>query len=159
MRKDGFVKQSLLDINFIYNRLNTLISKRINYQNARNSYFDQVKRGATRVYEIKKVSENIGKMTYEIDKLIGELTKHKKYHKAMNLAYTYLTRELKRTNNIVIGQKNHQHKVRQGYGHHYIFSDGRVSYDPNTMNNYIYKKEQRINKLNNWLQYISNYLV
>ncbi|MGI6781384.1 MAG: hypothetical protein ACOX56_00890 [Acholeplasmataceae bacterium] len=139
-------KRQYVDINSIYKDLWWTIGKRNNYQEEYDRNWSLVHRGYNRRYEIDQVSRKIGETTYRIDKLIAELTKHRKIHRAMNLAHDYLTKEIERTQLIIDKQERIRDKVRWGFSN-YILSDGTRYYDSELMTNYISKKYKRLKKI------------
>ena len=148
-----------IDINSIYNKMQNQLRIRANLQVKYDNLWDVIKRNhCDRHYEMQDLNSKIGKCTNELNKLIGQLCKYKKTHKAMNLAYSYIESEMERINRII----QHQNRVIYDVNHGYrtlINSYGHEHTNTSDLRNYVNYKMQQYNKLNNWKQYVARYRV
>lgn len=149
----------LIPIDTLYNRLRSAIETRVSWQDKQKELWVVIKRNnVNRSSEMNRIDKYIGDSTYEIDKLLGELTKHRQRHNAMKLAYNYLTNEMERVSKIYYNRKEAMQKVDRGQSR-WIHSDGSISYtnDKSTYN-YIEKLENRWSRLNEWRKHVENYI-
>lgn len=106
---------------------------------------------------MNKISEEIGENTHEINIILNELTKYKKTHKAMNIAYNYLLKEIERTKLIIDKWKKAVKDVEEGRS---IFIKATGENDTNTepSKKYIQKKSVQLINLQNWLNHVQKYI-
>ena len=154
--KKGITTRTI-DINGIYNNMKSVLSKRAYYQQQQKELWVVIKRyGSDKSREMDVIDEHIGKCSYDMNKLIGELCQYKKTHKAMNLAYDYLDREINRIKKIISSKNELIYEVRIGYTN-LISSRGVTHSDPTNLINYVAKKEGQLRRLENWRNVVSKY--
>ena len=147
-----------IDINSIYNSLKNAISERIEAQKRQEQLWSIIKRTRTNhEKEMDRIDQQIGNATHKVNKVISQLCQYKKTHKAMNLAYEYLKKEMERISKIIDSKTRLANDVERGRAT-YITSAGRTITDTTEQRKYIKKKTEQYYKLQNWLKYVSRYL-
>lgn len=154
--KKGMTTQRI-NIGAIYTRLQQAIANRNHYQAEMNRlkyYIGHYK--VNKSAEIDRLTQKLGSCTHEINLLISQLCQYKKTHRAMNLAYDYLSREIDR--NIMICQKNVEliKDVKSGR-RSLVYSTGVVTYDYKPLLKYVEKKMEQLKKQRKWLEYVKRY--
>lgn len=153
---NGFTTRTI-NINGIYSDMKETLSKRAYFQQQQDNLWATIKRyHVDRSRQMDEIDEHIGKYTHEMNKLIGELCKYKKTHKAMNLAYDYLDKEIIRIQRIIDSQNKLIYDVRMGR-RGLINSNGVSHRDPSGLINYVAQKEIQMAKLKNWKSYVARY--
>ncbi len=148
-----------IDIDAIYNALRAAIKNRNRWQEEQRKLWSIIKKTkANHKNEMDAIGRHIGEETHKINCLISQLCQYKRTHKAMNLAYEYLKREIERLNEIIKRRREYAELVRAGKAY-YQLDDGTMSTNPNTDREYINQKMAQRSKLQNWLNYVSRYLV
>ena len=113
----------------------------------RNGFWEKVmKKKENQVNEISGVIEEIGDVTYKINKLISSLTQYHGNKDVMKLAIQYIDEEIERDTVIHTSKVKAQKLVAAGKDC-YLFPDGTTSKDPNVGTNYIMHKERQIKML------------
>lgn len=148
-----------IDIESLYTRLRNGINKRLEWQERQDDLWVYIKKtNNNRIKKMKKINFEIGKSTHEINKILNELTKYKKTHNAMNMAYNYLENEISRINKIINKWKKTVNDVEAGRKL-LISADGTEDTDTRTSKNYIKKKEKQLSNYKKWREHVKSYLV
>ncbi len=149
-----------IDIESVYRELKSTIAKREELQKEYKRLWGEVKRTKSNRYasQIEGVGSQIGATTHRINQLIGELCQYKRTHKAMNLAYNYLVKEIQRLRNIINHRESCCERVERGEST-FIDQCGRTHKDTNDARMDIARRKEQLKKLERWLEYVSRYLV
>lgn len=154
----GFTTRTI-NINEIYSDMKETLANRVYYQSKQDDLWKTIKRyHVNKSREMDEIDDHIGNCTHKMNQLIGELCKYKKTHKAMNLAYDYLEKEIDRIQRIIDSKNRIIHDVRMGRMG-LISSSGVSHTDPSNLINYVAKKNGQLMKLINWRDYVLKYRV
>ena len=106
--------------------------------------------------EMEAISQKIGKHTHNLNQLIGQLTQYKKTHKAMNLAYSYLSSEIARIDKIVDSTNRTIRSVNAG---RCVLTNSRgvTHTDTRGLENYVRLKTAQRDKLKKWKDHVQKY--
>ena len=158
-RNGGAVTTKRIDVNALYVQLKSVLAKRANLQEAYDREWEIVKsRKLDRHAQLDKIDSAIGAQTHKVNLLINDLCQYRKTHKAMNLAYSYVSREITRIERIVSHWQNVIREVNQGRS--YLINSHGVSHTDTThLENYVAKKRQQLSKLRGWLSFLARYRV
>lgn len=127
----------------IGNKLQQHLAERAKLQRQHDDLWSLIKRGYNRHGELKKVDSEIGKNTYAIDGLIGQLIKFRcRSCKAYSMAINYLKSEIARNQRIISKWLSDIDDVQRGRAH-WINSRGAIHYDCTFAFEYVAKKKQK----------------
>ena len=158
-KRNGACVSKPINVDAIYVKLKSALENRSSLQAAQDREWDIVKSmGFDRTDELVRIDKAIGNQTHKVNLLLSELTQYRKTHRAMNLAYDYVSREITRIERIV----SHWQRIIRDVdaGRSVIVTSRGVSHT-NTANakNYVAKKRQQLSKLNGWKSHLSRYRV
>ena len=105
--------------------------------------------------EMSQLSAKIGEATFNIDGSIGELNKYMVVHKAFDLAVAQLDEEIKRCVGIIRYSQYVSQEVREGRKI-FINTKAETSRDPTLLDDYINKKDNRLKRLLELKEKLSN---
>lgn len=152
------VKSKPINIDVLYDKLKHEIDQRVKYQGEHDKIWSYIKRtNNNRTDELDVVDKKIGTCTHNINKLISELCKYKKTHKAMRLANDYLSKEINRVDKIITYNATLVRDVDCGRTS-LINSNGRTHTDTTNLKKYVSLKKEQKSKLVNWRKYILQYI-
>lgn len=135
------------------------ISQRAKAQERQRELWGIIKRTeSNRSKEMEAITKQIGDATHKLNYLITQLCQYKRTHKAMNLAYQYIKKEIDRIDGIIRGKERAIYLVSIGQKC-WITDEGVSHTDSTNMRKYVELKRNQRNKLQNWLNYVSRYLV
>ena len=152
-------KTQTINIDSIYAQLKAHLAKRTNSQGKQENLWKEISRTRSdRDSQMKRINNNIGKETHEINKLISALCRYNKTHRAMNLASTLLDGEISRTKTIISKWQRNVSLVSRGKSH-FITSYGTTTTDTSQAQAYVVQKQQRLAKLMEWKRHVDRYRV
>jgi transcription elongation factor Elf1 len=154
-------KESVSDINDVYNQLRHAMEERHNWGERMNDYWRDVNNGYSRKNEIAQCTKEIGEYTYQIKGLISKLLRFNKRHSAFNLAKSFLESDLERTMNILQKWENTKYDIQYN-GTTLIDANGRsISYHDslNYTNNYLNQLYKRKRDSEEWIGKVSRFTV
>lgn len=154
---NGACMSKTINVDAIYAKLKTALANRAALQAAYDREWEIVKRRRIdRTEELDRIDHAIGKQTHVVNQLLSELTQYRKTHRAMNLAYDYVSREITRIERIVAHWQNTIREVDAGRS--FLINSRGVSHTNTTnLKNYVAKKRQQLSKLNGWKSHLSRY--
>ena len=155
MNKNYYVKAK--DIDTIYEELKQCIDNRSKAQETQRNLSNQTRNSyKNNSIKIRELGKKIGSYTNQINKLISELCKYNKSHKAMNLATSYLDKEIKRTQGII--SKNTK-LLREVSSHKsaLVDSTGKVTYNCGPLKEQIASKKKALANLQKRYSYVSKH--
>ena len=156
--RNGACASRTINIDAIYAKLKTALANRVSLQALQDKEWEIVKRGVDRDAQLDAITDAIGRQTHEVNQLLSKLTQYRKTHRAMNLAYDYVSREITRIERIVAHWQNTIREVDAGRSS--LISSRGVSHTNTTnLKNYVAKKRQQLSKLNGWKSHLSHYRV
>ena len=85
---------------------------------------------------MSSIDNKIGYYTHTINGLISELCKYNKTHKAMNIAYNYIVKEIKRAEGIISKNETTIYKAKHGLTT-LICDDGTTTNDYRSLVKYV----------------------
>ena len=148
-----------IDIESIYHQMQSVITERERLQEEHDNLWIVIKRyHCDRSSQMNKITKKIGNCTYKLNKLISELCQFKKTHKAMNLAHSYLGREITRNLRIIESTKRLVSGVNAGRSC-LISSSGVTDTDTYSLENYIKHKKEQVQRLEKWKRAVEKYMV
>lgn len=147
-----------IDINVIHNQLQQALSERNKAQAQHDNAWDMIKNGYNGRSRLNEADRLIGNNTHKLNQLIGQLSKYRKTHRAMNLANKYLNIEIERNRRIIQSQRRLIKDVNAGYKS-LIDSKGITHTDPTSLINYVARKENQLKRLQKWQDTIKLYVV
>ena len=157
MNKNYYTKAK--DINTIYRELKDNCVKRVIYikkQKELWSYIHVTHNNCSN--QMKAINKKIGYYTHAINGLISELCKYNKTHKAMNIAYDYIVKEIKRAENIIARNEDTIYRTKLGLIT-LVCDDGKRTNDYYPLVTYVNQKKDMVSKLRKWLNHVSRYRV
>ncbi len=147
-----------IDIESIYRQMQHELAKRKDLQEKQDALWKIIKRNhCNRSAQMDDISRGIGKCTHRLNELISDLCQYKKNHKAMNLAYRYLTGEIERINKIIQHQTNTIYEVDRGYST-LVNDSGYTHTDTSNLRRYVNLKREQVAKLQKWKEVVSRYI-
>ncbi len=151
------VRALKIDIDSVYNDIKDAINNRTLLQKQQDELWRKIKiHHYNRSGEMRALNAKIGQQTHQINGCIARLCQYKKTHKAMNLACTYLEKEINRINKIIRYQENNIHRVNTGKIA-LISSEGITHTDTTVLKKYVTIKKEQRDKLTKWLQIVNKY--
>jgi hypothetical protein len=127
----------------IDNQLHQHLAERAKLQQRQDDLWNAVHRGYDRTTEMKKVDEKIGKNTYAIDQLIGQLVRARcRSGRAYSMAVDHLKQEIARNQRIIASWYGKIRDVQSGRSH-WISPSGEISYDCTFAFRYVERKKQK----------------
>lgn len=148
-----------IDVESVYRKLRDAIETRTAYQKRQDELWARIKRTHCDGHaEMTAIDNRIGQETHKINVLISELCKYRKTHKAMNLAESYLSSEIKRIAKITEKTERTIYQVNRGGGC-LINSHGTRHTDTSDLEGYLAQKKNQMAKLEKWKQYVSQHRV
>lgn len=155
----GGVTVQRIDIDSIYRKLKAALDRRSKLQDEYDRLWAVIKRNnVDRHAELKRVDTAIGKETHELNKLVSQLCQYRKTHRAMNLAYDSIGREMTRTQRIIEKWQRTISEVERGKIS-LINSRGVTHTNTANVRNYVAHKQQQLNKLRAWQNHVARYRV
>ena len=156
--RNGACVSRTINVDAIYAKLKSALGNRASLQELHDKEWVIIKRGIDRDAQLDKIDNAIGRQTHKVNKLLSELTQYRKTHRAMNLAYDYVSREITRIERIVSHWQNTIREVDAGR-RGLINSHGVSHTNTTNLKNYVAKKRQQLSKLNGWKSHLSHYRV
>ena len=157
--RNGACVSRTINVDAIYAKLKTALANRASLQALHDEEWRIIKsRHVDRNAQLEKIDNAIGGQTHRVNLLLSELTQYRKTHRAMNLAYDYVSREITRLERIVSSKQTLVRDVdcgRTGL----INSHGVSHTNTTNLKNYIAKKRQQLSKLKGWKVHLSHYRV
>lgn len=146
-----------VDVDAIYSQMRDAISRRVEYQRQHDAVWARIKRTKCNGNrELDAIDRKIGAETHKINRLISELCKYRKTHRAMNLAYTYICKEIERARRTAESNANTVRSVNAGRSV-LIRSTGVSHTDTTQLEKYVQHKYAQVAKLEKWKQYVARY--
>lgn len=157
--RNGACVSKPINVDAIYAKLKTALANRASLQAEYDREWEIIKRRRIdRTEELDRIDRAIGRQTHAVNQLLSELTQYRKTHRAMNLAYDYVSREINRIERIVAHWQNTIREVDAGRSS--LISSRGVSHTNTTgLKNYVAKKRQQLAKLKGWKDHLSHYRV
>ena len=156
--RNGACVSKTINVDAIYAKLKTALANRASLQALQDKEWEIVKRGVDRDAQLDSITDAIGRQTHAVNQLLSELTQYRKTHRAMNLAYDYVSREITRIERIVARWQTTIREVDAGR-RELINSHGVSHTNTTNLKNYVAKKRQQLSKLNGWKSHLSHYRV
>ena len=154
----GFTAKTI-DIDAIYTKLKETLSRRARLQNEYDRIWSVVERThSDRTGELDKVDTAIGRETHQLNQLLSQLCQYRKTHRAMNLAYDSIGREITRIQRIIDKWQSTIYEVDYGNGT-LLNSRGVTHTDTTNLKRYVAKKQQQLSKLRSWQNHVARYRV
>jgi hypothetical protein len=148
-----------IDVDAIYSKMRDAISRRVEYQRQQDAVWARIERthcNGTR--ELDEIDRKIGAETHKINCLISELCQYRKTHRAMNLAYTYICKEIERARRTAESNANTVRRVNAGRSV-LISSTGTKHTNTTHLAKYVQQKYAQVARLEKWKQYVARYRV
>ena len=153
------VRTNSINVDMIYSQMKSAIERRNEMQERQDKIWARIKRTNSSGHaELCDIDNRIGQATHRVNELISKLCQCRKAHRAMNLAYVYLTKEITRNEKIV----THQEKLIRDveYGRTRLINSHGVTHTNTTnLRKYVAKKKEQIHKLERWRRHVSYYRV
>ena len=147
-----------IDINSIERQLTAALTERARLQKRQDDLWAEIDRHkCDRSASMHRINQGIGANTHKLNKLIDELCQYKKTHRAMNMAYNYLAKEIQRIERIIASNERAIRDVNAGRKY-LINSTGRVHYDTTSLEKYVKLKKEQANKLRKWKSAVGRYV-
>ena len=150
-------RSQTINLDQIYTALKSKLEKRANLQTKMDAEWNKVRAGYNRKEELSRITKQIGAQTHEINKLISELCKFNKTHKAMNMANGYLQTEIKRVQRIIESWRKTISDVDRGYKY-LIDSSGHTTTSTKESKAYLNSKINTLQKLQKWQNHVRRYI-
>lgn len=148
-----------IDINSIYNKLKIAVQNRAHWQEKQDALWARIKRThCDGDREMNYIDSHIGSYTHEINGLVSSLCHYRKAHRAMNLASSYIDKEIVRIARIIDSKNQLIRKVDRG-NVSLINSKGYTHRDTSGLKRYVSMKEHQMGKLKAWKTHVDRYLV
>ena len=150
-----------INVDAIYSKLKSVLARLAGLEAQYNKVSKIDDDGTIIVAQLRKldrITDALGQKTYQVEQLLDELTKYSETHKAMNLAYDYVSREITRIERIVDMFEGYIREIEAGELS-LINSHGVSHTNTTNLKNYVAKKRQQLSKLNGWKSHLSRYRV
>ena len=158
-RNHGGVTAKRIDVDSIYRQLKAALDRRAKLQEEHDRVWAVVQRNnVSRRAELDRISTKIGEETHKINQLVSQLCQYRKTHRAMNLAYDSIGREITRIERIVEKQKRVIREVDAGRSS-LIRSNGVTHCDTTNLKSYVALKQKQLEKLRGWQNHVARYRV
>lgn len=154
-------KESVSDINEVYEELRKAMEERHIWGEKMNDYWQDVQKGYSRSTEIDRCSKRIGECTHQIKGIIFKLLRFNKRHSAFNLAKSFLESDLERTMNIIQKWENTKYDIRNKDTRLIDTKGNRFSYYESLerTDNYLNQLYKRERDTKNWIARVSGFTV
>ena len=148
-----------IDVDRIYTQLHKALEQRARLQAEQDKLWSVIKaHHVNRSAEMERITANIGKSTHQINLLLNQLCQCRQAHRAMNLAYGHLSREISRCKAIIAKWQRLAYEVDHGKAG-LINSRGVSHNDTTHAKSYYAQKQRQLAQLEKWRSYVSRYTV
>ena len=148
-----------IDVDSIYRKLKASLNRRAQLQTEYDKLWDTIKRTRSdRTAELKRVDTAIGKETHTLNQLLSQLCQYRKTHRAMNLAYDSIGREITRIQRIIDKWQRVIYNVDYRGGS-LLNSRGETHTNTSRLKRYVAQKQQQLSKLRSWQSHVARYRV
>lgn len=149
------VQQPAINVGEIYHILKQLIEVRYLLQQKYDELWITVKQGYNRSSEFKDLSDRIGDINHQINKLINVLIRYKGQYNSYKLAIDYLYKERERVARIIDSWEDKIRSVEYGNSH-WINSNGSRDYDSTKPMVYLQKQRKKYERITNLIDRVEN---
>ena len=147
------------DINVLYAALRNHISQRVIWQEKQDNLWSYIKRHECDCSgEMVRINENIGFHTHKINEIIGRLSHYHHAHQAMNLAVSYIEKEIIRITRIIDSKRRLIADVDRGRTS-LINAHGETHYSSVNLRQYVQKKEEQVDRLSRQRERMLRYTI
>ena len=148
-----------IDVDRIYKQMQEAICHRNALQRQMDNLWDVIKKHhCNREAEMDKVTNGIGNATHRINGLINELCRYNKTHRAMNLAYEFISNEIARSTKIISSKERSIWRTEAGL-QCLIRDTGVETTDTSNLRKYVAKKKAQVQKLQTWKEHAQRYMI
>jgi hypothetical protein len=152
----GYQSRSI-DIESLYNQLSRAISDRALYEQRQTNLWNLISVARTdHSNEMANINKLIGISTHRANEVISQLCHYNKTHRAMNLADSYLQKEIARIQKI-INKWNYTISEVESGRRYLISSYGQQHTNTEGSRDYVKKKEEQLQHLRQWQIYVHNH--
>lgn len=147
----------IIDIEGLYRQLSAALNERAQEEIRQDNLWHLIKQThSDHRSEMHEIDVRIGNNTHKLNRVISQLCHYKKTHRAMNLADTYLQKEIARNQHIVSSWNRAIDDVERGR-RTLIDASGYEHTDTTSARQYVKQKMEQIRRLEQWQNYVHSH--